>query len=432
MIIFQKKVNSGIINAERGVDMGYIKSFIYEFNNTYTVDDRLITILFASIFLPWPITAVSIIGGVIYILIKSDFMETIRRIPFSKVLIVFSIYLLIVSLFNSNWLGALLSIAMFAMFVNVIHYRRYIHKDLFEQIIDIAIILSVVAIIVSIFEQMYYTTLFDGMGFFDIQNKPQFRVHLYYYNANYYAMMILFIESFCIYKFFKIEKLAFRFYYVVMGILNLFALYLTGGRIAWLCLACAVLVMLVVNQWYKLFGLSIFAGAGTVGLLALKPTLLPRLAAKGLAIERRKQIWQTAILIIQDSWLFGRGPLTYYNVYGSYTKEYIATYGMKSFKQYKLGISSQHAHTMFLEPLVSFGIVGTIILAIYLFSELKYAIKLISKKIDHTLAALLFGAMAIVFTFCIIDFPVFWIQTGFVFLLLLGSADIYSKELKSC
>lgn len=432
MIIFQKKVNSGIINAERGVYMGYIKSFIYEFNNTYTVDDRLITILFASIFLPWPFTVLSMISGMLYILIKSDFMETIRRISFSKVLIAFSVYLFVISLLNSNWIGAGLSLGMFAMFVNVIHYRRYIHKDLFEQIIDIAIILSVVAIIVSIFEQLYYTSIIDGMGFFDIQNKPQFRVHLYFFNANYYAMMILFIESFCIYKFFKIDKIKFRLYYAGMGILNLFALYLTGGRIAWLCLACCVLVMLAVNKWYKLFGLSIFAGAGSVGLLALKPNLLPRLAAKGLAIERRKQIWQTAILIIQDSWLFGRGPLTYYNVYGSYTKEYIATYGMESFKQYKLGISSQHAHTMFLEPLVSFGLIGTIMLAIYLFMELKTIFKLMSKKIDLTLAALLFGAITIVITFCLIDFPIFWIQTGFVFLLLLGSADIYSKELKSC
>lgn len=412
--------------------MGYIKSFIYEFQNTYTVDDRLITILFASIFLPWPITALWIIIGTIYILNRSDFMETLKRVPFSKVLIVFSLYLLVISILNANWLGAALSVGMLAMFINVIHYRRYIHKDLFEQLLDIAIILSLLAVVVAIAEQIHYMNMFDHMGFLDIQNKPQYRVHLYFFNANYYAMMILFIENFCIYKFFKIEKLFFRCYYTGIGMINLFALYLTGGRIAWLCLACMVLVMLLVNGWYKLFGLSIFAGCGALALLALKPKLLPRLAARGLAIERRKQIWQTAILIIQDSWLLGRGPLTYYNVYNSYTKQYIATYGMKSFKQYKLGISSQHAHTMFLEPLVSFGVVGTIMFLVYLYFEVKYIIQLLTKKIDHSLAALLFGILIMTIAFCVIDFPIFWIQTGFVFLLLLGSSDMYMKELKSC
>lgn len=412
--------------------MGYIKSFIYEFNNTYTVDDRLITILFASIFLPWQISVLCVVGGALFILIKTDFIETQKRVACSKILLLFALYLLVISLFNSNWLGALVSIGMMAAFINVIHYRRFIHKDLFEQVLDIAIIFSLFALGVAIIEQFYYMSLFDGMGFFDIQNKPQFRVSTFFYNANYYAMMILFIESFCIYKFFKIEKITFRFYYAGIGVANLLALYLTGGRIAWLCLACAVLVMLVVNKWYKLFGLSIFASAGAIGLLALKPNLLPRLATRGLAVERRLQIWQTAILIIQDSWLFGRGPQTYQFVYESYTKEYIATYGLESFKQYKLGISSSHAHTMFLEPIVSFGVVGSIILMIYLIYSIKNIVRLLTKKIDHTLASLLLGVIVITITFSIIDFPITWIQTGFVFLLLLGSADMHRKELKSC
>lgn len=412
--------------------MGYIRSFLYEFRNTYTVDDRLITILFASIFLPWEITLGVVVISTLYILIKSNFIETLKRISCGKVLMLFALYLMITSTLNSNWLGLGLSVGMAALFINVIHYRRYIHKDLFEQIVDIAIILSVVAVVASIFEQVHYMSLFDGMGFFDIQNKPQFRVHTFYYNANYYAMMLLFIECMCIYKFFKITKVSFRFYYTGIGCLNLFALFLTGGRIAWLCLALGVLVMLLVNRWYKLFGCTIFAGIGAVGLLSLKPNLLPRLASQGLAIGRRTKIWETAGLIMQDSWLFGRGPLTYYNVYESYTQEYIATYGMESLKQYKLGISSQHAHSMFLEPIVSFGLVGTIIFGIYLFAQIRTMFQLLSKKIDRTLAALIFGFVVVTIAFCVIDFPIFWLQTGLCLLLVMGSMDVYRKELSLC
>lgn len=408
--------------------MGYLKTFLYEFRNTYTVDDRLITIIFASLFLPWPITGTVLALGAIYILVKSDLMETIRRIPRSRILILFSIYLLIVSLLNQNWLGALLSVGMFCMFAITLHYRRYIHKDLFSQLLDIAIIMSVICVVIAILEQFHYMSIIDGMGFLDIQNKPIYRVHTFFFNANYYAMMILFVECMCVYKFFMMNELKWRCYYTLMGVLNLFALYLTGGRIAWLCLALAIVVMLFVNRWFKTLGATIVAGAGAIGVLALKPGLLPRLAAKGFAIERRRQIWQTAILIIQDSWLFGRGPLTYFNVYGSYKAEYIATYGLKSFKQYKLGISSQHAHTMFLEPIVSFGVIGTLMFAVYLFSQAKYVLYLATKKIDYTLAALLIGVTVGTLAFCIIDFPIFWIQTGPLFLLLMGTTDIYKKE----
>lgn len=410
--------------------MGYIKSFIYEFKNIYTEEDRIITILFASIFLPWQITIISLIGCFIYVLIRFDVHEFITKVAGSKVLIGFSIYLLAVSLFNQNWLGALLSVGMFILFGMVLFFRRYIHKNLWEQIIDIAIVLSVVSVIYAIGEQFYYMSLFEDMSFFYIQNKPQYRVHTFYFNANYYAMMILFIECMCIYKFFNMKEIKWHLYYTMMGILNLFALYLTGGRIAWLCLALAVFIMLLLNKWYKLFGVAFTGAIAAIATLALKPNLLPRLASQGLKIGRRTKIWDTALLIIKDSALFGRGPLTYYNVYESYTAEYIKVYGLKSLKQYKLGISSQHAHSMFLEPIVSFGIVGTIIICVYLGIQIKYFFRMIKRNIDSKLSALIAGIYACTIAFCIIDFPVFWVQTGMCFLFMISAFEMYKKELQ--
>lgn len=410
--------------------MGYIRSFLYEFGNTYTDEDRLITLLFASIFMPYIISAVVMLGATVYILWKNDIKELLARVKGAKLLMAFGGYLFVVSLLYQNWLGALLSVGMLALFVDVIYYRRYINKDVFEQAIDIAIILSVAAVVYAIGEQLFYMSQIDGMGFLEIQNKPQFRVHTFYFNANYYAMMILFVECMCIYKFFLIKHLEFRVYYTCVGILNLFALYLTGGRIAWLCLACAVLAMLLLNRWYKLFGGAIVGIAGCVGLLALKPKLLPRLASQGLKIGRRTKIWETAWLIIEDSWLTGRGPLTYYASYQSYTNKYITTYGKASLEQYKLGIASQHAHTMFLEPLVSFGVIGSILLFVYLWMQCHRVVHLFTKHKDYALGALIVGVIVVTITFCIIDFPVFWIQTGAFVLLMLGSADMFHKEVR--
>lgn len=409
--------------------MGYIKSFFYEFKNTYTVDDRLITILFVSIFMPWMISVFTLFAATIYVLTCSNFVETMNRVKGAKVLLAFALYLLVISLCYQNWLGAGISVGMLCMFILVLHYRRYIHRDLLEQVIDIMILLSIVSVVYAIGEQFYYMSQIDGMGFLDIQNKPQWRVHTFFFNANYYAMMILYVEVMCIYKFFRMKDMKWKAFYVVMGLLNLFALFLTGGRIAWLCLALAGLSMVLFNRWFKTFTALVVGCFGAVGVLALKPNLLPRLASQGLAIGRRTKIWETASLIISDSWLFGRGPLTYFHVYESYTKEYIAVYGMKSFKQYKLGISSQHAHSMFIEPIVSFGVVGTILFAWYLGSQVKRIFKLFTRKIDFTLGSLLIGVLVSTITFCIIDFPIYWVQTGLLLLLLLGASDIYAKEL---
>lgn len=408
--------------------MSILKSFFYDFKHVFTIDEKLIVLLAASIFLPFAVTTVMVVAIGFYVLVKSDFRSNIKSAHKSKVLLIFAVYLLVISMISGNWLGALLSVGIFFLFVVVIYYRKYIHKNLFEIMIDVMIVMSLICVVYAIGEQFHYASTVKGMdGFFDIQNKPQYRVQVFFFNANYYAMMILFVEAFCIYKFMTISTMKKRCYYVGAGLMNLFALYLTGGRIAWLCLAVAILVMLVVNKWYKTFALAMVGVAGAVGMLALKPNLIPRLAEKGLDLGRRSKIYETAILMIKDNGIFGQGPLTYYYRNADYLPKYIEIYGKKGLG--KLGIKSQHAHTMFLEPLVSFGVVGTIIFLIYFGSQLKRTIRLITRKIDTALAALILGFVVITLTFSIIDFPIFWIQTGLLFLLVLGSSDIYKKEI---
>lgn len=411
--------------------MGLIKSFFYDFKNIFTIDDQMITILCASLFMPFPLTVITIIGVAIYVLVKSDFQNNVRQIRRSKWLISLPIYLLVVSLISQNYIGAIISIGMSFMFIDVIYYRKYIHKELFEIVIDMMIILSIISVVFSVFEQFYYLNTVEGMtSFFDIQNKPQYRVKAFYFNSNYYAMMIIFVEAFCVYRFMDVDNLRKRILYTLAGLANLFALFLTGGRIAWLCLGIALIFMVLANKWYKTFVAAIIAVGGGAGLLALKPNLLPRLASQGLAIGRRTEIWKTASLIIGDHFIFGIGPLGYYTYWPKYLSAYKAKFGLAGLKKYKtLGISSQHAHSMFIEPFISFGLVGTVVLLVYIGSEIHRLIRLFTRNIDAVLGSLILGILIMSLLFCIIDFPLLWVQTGMLFLLILGSSDIYRKEL---
>lgn len=412
--------------------MKQLTTFLNQFKHAYTIDEKLVSLVFVSLFLPWWLSMVVLCGAAMYLLVKTDFIKSIKDIAGGRLFMLIPLYCLIMAIFNENWYGAAVSLGLAFAFLLILHYRKYIHKDLFLILIDVAIILSLVAVVYGIFEQFYYMSQIEGMGFLDIQNKPQYRVHTFYFNANYYALMILFVECMCIYKFFLATTLKEHVYYTLAGVANLFALFLTGGRVAWVGLAVGVVVMVFVNRWWKTLIAVLGAAGGAVGLLALKPGLIPRLAQRGFKLERRRQIWQAAWLMIKDHGLFGGGPFAYYNWYEGYKDLYIATYGLKSYKKYKLGISAPHAHTMFLEPFISFGVIGTLLIVAYIAMETSKVLKLITKNIDYTLASLILGCCAVTLSFCILDFPILWHQTGPFLFLMLGSADMYKKELKKC
>lgn len=409
--------------------MGYLNSFLYEFKNTYTREEQLITLLFSSIFFPYQLMMVCYIISFIYIVYQRDVFQIISKMKGAKLIFLFCLYLMVVSILVSNWLGLLLSIGLFICFVCITYYRYFISKRVFESILNIVLILSIVALVYCIFEQFYYMSLVDGMTFFDIQNSPSLRVRAFFYNASYYALMILFIENICVYKFFNCKTRSMHVYYTCIGLLNLFALYLTGSRTPWLCLAISVLIMLIIQRWYKLFVSAIGFVLVSLGALSLKPDLLPRLVSQGLDVARRVQIWNSAKLMIEDCFIFGRGPLSYYTFYESYTEEYIATYGLESYEQYKLGISSQHSHTILYEGFISFGIIGSIMLLMYTWIHLKMVVMIIYKKINVSFAALVVGVLVSALTSSIIDFPLLWLQTGTFMYMILGTCDIYKKEI---
>ena len=402
--------------------MQVFSKFLNDFKNKYTIDDKLIVILAVSLFSHYIITGIVIMAIALFALFKRDLIGIMKNMNSAYALLGFAIYLLIISIINQNWLGALISIGMFLVFVTIIYYRQYIHKQLFETILNLMIIMSIVCVTISIFEQLYFVTILDtSNNFFDISNRPMERVHVWFFNANYYAMMILFAEAFCVYK--MIDKKKNRKLYILAALANLLSLFLTGSRLVWLCLFLTWLVMFIVS-WKKPAIIATLAfGVATIASTLLKLPLIPRLLEYGISLGRRKIIYDAAFIMMKDTWLFGQGPLTYFYRNKNYLDDYIAKYGTENLG--KLGISSQHVHSMFLEPLISFGVVGSTFLAIYLFAQFRRIWHIYEYKIDRSLITLIIGSVVAVISANTIDFTIFWIQTGPLFLLILGSVDIY-------
>lgn len=409
--------------------MRTLKVFFRDIRYNYALNDKLLILLGASVMLPWILTSVIIVGIGFYVFFWGNIRSLIRDVHKSLVPFVFALYLLITSLLHNNLLGAGLSVGMAFIFANLVFYRKYINKNIFEIIINTIIVLSLVSVVYAIGEQFYYMNTVEKMsGFFDIQNRPEHRVHAFFFNATYYAMICVFVTLFCAYQFMVNKEVKLRIFFIIAGATNLFSLFLTGGRIGWLCLAAGILAMLFTNRWYKTLFVYVSLLGGTIVMLACKPGLIPRLAEKGLALGRREHIYQAAILMIKNNYLLGGGPLTYYNIYSNYNHAYALKYGTDHLSK-SLGISAPHSHSLFLESILSFGVVGTLIFGYYLIYQFKIYIRLFTKKLDIHLGSLISGILVATMLFCVIDFPVFWIQTGMLFLMIFGSSSIYEDNL---
>lgn len=388
--------------------MNRLKGFLHRKLDGFTLDEYLIMIVVCSIFLPFYCCLFAIAGVLIYLSFEKRLMSIIYQVPRARWAIVFCVVTGIASLVNGNYLGGACSLGLLLAALFVFYYRTIINKRLFELLIDACCILSLFCFVWTIMEYLEIIDRFD-YNFSDliVLNSPKNRVNSTFFNANYYAMMIEFIVLMCVYKMMQAKTMRRIVFYVITIGCNMFALYLTGCRTAWIPFVVTIPFMFLIN---KRFGyLSMAMGAyGVAGIaLLLKPEILQRTSIFT-DFEKRAKIWSTAIKGIEAHPFFGEGPLTYYHIYAQYD-----------------GHPTQHAHSVYLDPILSHGIIGVAIIAVYFVSNLKQIWLLFKRRIDMRLFSLITACILTVLIHGILDYTVYWVQTGILFLLILSSSSIY-------
>ena len=386
--------------------------FIHSLKERFSKEQLMIIATALSLSTPFYICVPFLLFETLYLLYTKKIISAFKSTPKSKYLVIFMSLTLIVSLFYQNWIGVGCVVLIFIFVSLMLYYRKYINVEVFEFILDMLIALSILWAIYGLYEQMQ---ILQRLGYdhftLKVFSRRENRLNSVFFNANYYAMMIEFIIMMIGYKLFGTKNIKKQIYYFIVAGINFFLLYMTGCRTAFIATAVAVLVFLIINKNYRICMLiAIICIIGCI-YFAINPQQFPRVEKLIDNFTVRKKIWHAAIEGIKAHPLFGQGPMTYMMIFEKYN-----------------GHVTQHAHSVYLDPVLSFGIIGVATLVPYIVDNCKELFEVYKKRLNFRYVALVTACIVVVLLHGLLDYTIFWVHTGLLFLMIASSFDMFNHN----
>ncbi len=386
--------------------------FIHSLKKHFSKEQLMIILTALSLSTPFYICVPFLLLETLYLLYTKKIINAFKSTPKSKYLIIFMILTLVISLIYRNWIGVGCVVLIFIFISLMLYYRKYINEEVFELILDMLIALSILWAIYGLYEQVQ---ILNRLGYdhftLKVFSRRENRLNSVFFNANYYAMMIEFIIMMIGYKIFGTKELKKQVYYFITACINFFLLYMTGCRTAFIATAVAMLVFLIINKNYwicSLIGMTCIV----IGIFfIIHPEQFPRIEKLIDNFTVRTKIWHAAIEGIKAHPLFGQGPMTY----------------MMIFKQYA-GHNTQHAHSIYLDPILSFGVIGVTTLIPYILDNCKRLFKVYKQKINLRYVALVISCIVVILLHGTLDYTIFWVHTGMLFLMIASSFEMFKHN----
>lgn len=386
--------------------------FIHSLKERFSKEQLMIIATALSLSTPFYICVPFLLLETLYLLYTKKIISAFKSTPKSKYLVIFMSLTLIVSLFYQNWIGVGCVVLIFIFVSLMLYYRKYINVEVFESILDMLIALSILWAIYGLYEQMQ---ILQRLGYdhftLKVFSRRENRLNSVFFNANYYAMMIEFIIMMIGYKLFGTKNIKKQIYYFIVAGINFFLLYMTGCRTAFIATAVAVLVFLIINKNYRICMLiAIICIIGCI-YFAINPQQFPRVEKLIDNFTVRKKIWHAAIEGIKAHPLFGQGPMTYMMIFEKYN-----------------GHVTQHAHSVYLDPVLSFGIIGIATLVPYIVDNCKRLFEVYKKRLNLRYVALVTACIVVILLHGLLDYTIFWVHTGLLFLMIASSFDMFNHN----
>lgn len=374
--------------------------------------EKSILIAVAGLFLPFQLASVVVGIVLVYALIKGDLLASIKKQTGAIWLYAFVFLQIIVSLFYQNWVGLLNAFGYLGIALFIAYYRNTINPKLFQYIVSEIIILSLFAAAYGLYE---FKIVSENSGYsfwdFKIQEKPKDRINSTFMNANFYATICEFVIVFCLYKFIRTKVILHRFAYLGIAFINFVMMLLTGCRTALLPFIFIFLVFFWQCKEKGWFKFSALMEGSALLVVSQFPKLIPRITNMKTFASRIK-IWTTAKKAIEMHPIFGQGPQTYGFVYESLH-----------------GHKAPHAHNIYIDSILSFGIVGTALGIAYFVSLWKEIRQYKMYEEDRYVFPLILCFIIIALVHGLLDCTLNFVATGIIFMMILNSCSQFQKNI---
>lgn len=368
-----------------------------------------------SIFLPFYLFVVVFCLYIISLIFTGDMKSILQKMGEHPMLLLFLGYSALISIFAQNWMGLVASVGMFLFTVFFLHYQSILSHKFFRLILQLVLFGSVLSAAFASLEHFQIVKKFNYAFLSpNMQVWHQNRAEVTFFNPNYYGIICCFCIMIAFYLFTTTKLNWLKVFCVIAGFVNLFGLNFTQNRTAFPAIIAGAIIYLftTIKNW-KAFWLSI--GVFAIGLSFLfSSDLGVRMGTLDSSMEERISIWDAGIALFKQNPFWGEGPLTYMHSYPRINAPY-----------------HEHAHSLYIDTILSYGIVGTILLVLSSVAPVRLMMDMSQELGKRPIIGLYLSFLTVVAVHGIFDLALFWIQSGFIFLLVMCSIPLEHRMLVS-
>lgn len=344
-----------------------------------------------SVFLSIYITVAAMVLIIIYLIWVQKLKDVALYTPGIQYLWALCALGIVAAYENNNTVGVLIALALVGCFIVGAFARSVMTRTLFDKFAAVSCGASVFSFAVALIQYLIYSE----------------RISSVFINANYYAAITEIVVLLAVYKLFNAQGFWKKGFYTAVILLNIAGLYLSGCRTAVFALFAAVSLMLMLYRRFKTLAAFWAFCVLAAGVIFLLPGIFPRMEQIGTDMGTRLDIWHRALMAISAHPLFGEGAL-------AFTRFHLTLNGMHII----------HAHSIYLETILCFGVVGVALILAYLKNNLTPIWRMRRSPRDRDTFALALGLFASVALHGAVDATPFNVQTGVLLMLGLAIAGI--------
>ncbi|HFR5304919.1 TPA: O-antigen ligase family protein [Streptococcus pneumoniae] len=368
-----------------------------------------------SIFLPFYLFVVVLCLYIISLIFTGDMKSILQKMGEHPMLLLFLSYSTVTSILAQNWMGLVASVGMFLFTIFFLHYQSILSHKFFRLILQFVLFGSVLSAAFASLEHFQIVKKFNYAFLSpNMQVWHQNRAEVTFFNPNYYGIICCFCIMIAFYLFTTTKLNWLKVFCVIAGFVNLFGLNFTQNRTAFPAIIAGAIIYLftTIKNW-KAFWLSI--GVFAIGLSFLfSSDLGVRMGTLDSSMEERISIWDAGMALFKQNPFWGEGPLTYMHSYPRIHAPY-----------------HEHAHSLYIDTILSYGIVGTILLVLSSVAPVRLMMDMSQESGKRPIIGLYLSFLTVVAVHGIFDLALFWIQSGFIFLLVMCSIPLEHRMLVS-